>query len=120
MGGGIDCPSLPKFQVSCERSTLASQMLDSTLVWEHCAESWQQKGWVRSTAPALPVAVREHSKAHFVVGVSLAEHGRLLEAIERFRAALRIVPGWADAQFHLGAMLAKLGDLEGAESQLVA
>ena len=46
------------------------------------------------------------------LGAALSRQGRLEEAIERYRAALKIKPDYADAHYNLGYALAKSGQLD--------
>ncbi len=46
------------------------------------------------------------------LGAALSRRGRLPEAIERYRAALKIQPDYADAHYNLGYALAKSGRLD--------
>ncbi len=46
------------------------------------------------------------------LGAALSRRGRLPEAIERYRAALKIKPDYADAHYNLGFALAKNGQLD--------
>lgn len=56
--------------------------------------------------------VSREAQAIFDRGRALYEEGRLLEAIESFRAATRMSPDWAVGQYLLGGALAESGQLK--------
>jgi tetratricopeptide (TPR) repeat protein len=64
-------------------------------------------GWI------LLAALAAHAR-----GFQLSHQGRCEEAKVALEEALRIAPGLADARYHLGFCLMKLGDRKGAEREL--
>ena len=70
---------------------------DSETLWTHALASNQ-----------------ELDLAHYNLAYYLAEHGRFDEAVKHYREAVRIDPGYAQAQVNLGAALAAQGKLEEA------
>ena len=67
----------------------------------------------------LGAIVPESADAHNILGIALAERGRLDEAIAEFRQAVRLEPGSAQSHWHLGAALAYSGDNVGAVEHLL-
>ena len=82
--------------------------------------TWQ-RNWNYCNAEAIwsdTVAKRpNNSRAQSCLGVVWAEQGREVEAIARFREALRLDPDYADAHNNLGNALAKRGQLPEAVGQ---
>jgi spermidine synthase len=66
----------------------------------------------------LGAILPESADLHNVLGIGLAEKGRLDEAIAEFRDALRLEPEAAVTHWHLGAALASRGGLEEAVEHL--
>ncbi|NNL77454.1 MAG: tetratricopeptide repeat protein [Desulfobacterales bacterium] len=62
----------------------------------------------QDSAEKSPQKARPHNN----LGAALSRRGRLPEAIDQFRAALRIKPDYADAHYNLGYALARQGNLE--------
>jgi cytochrome c-type biogenesis protein CcmH/NrfG len=81
---------------------------DSTAPWEHSAAV------LAAALPANPTS----AEAHYNLGLARYRCGRLDEAIEEFRTALRIDPESAQAWGSLGQALADSGDHEHAGSAL--
>jgi tetratricopeptide (TPR) repeat protein len=54
------------------------------------------------------------SAAHFERPVALHEQGKLADAIEEYRASLRIIPGSAEARYNLGVALNSQGNVDAA------
>ncbi len=107
------------------------------LTWgvEQLVRSWPRRAWLCGVAASLVIAelmicalqqttywhdseslwqhtiecTSENKIAHYNLGCFLAEHGRLDEAVEHYREAVRILPTYALAQFNLGMTLGKLG-----------
>jgi protein O-mannosyl-transferase len=65
---------------------------DSGSLWKHTLE-----------------CTSENKIAHYNYGGFLAEQGRLDDAVEQYREAVRIMPTYALAQFSLGMALGRLG-----------
>ena len=66
---------------------------------------------------SLQIAVRIDSRspeAHDMLGMALRSLGRLSEATEQFRLALKADPNYMNARYNLATDLAKEGDLKGA------
>jgi protein O-mannosyl-transferase len=70
----------------------ASYWRDSETLWRHALACTQR-----------------NKLAHFCLGISLAEQGRLQEAAEQYEQAVAIAPDYLDAQTNLGAVLTGLG-----------
>ncbi len=64
--------------------------------------------------PSLPSASAPDPAARAALGLSLAQQGRLDEAVVHFRAALGMRPDFAQAHHNLGIALAQQGKLEEA------
>ena len=62
----------------------------------------------QDSAEKSPQKARPHNN----LGAALSRRGRLPEAIEQFRAAIKIKPDYADAHYNLGYALARQGNLE--------
>ncbi|MBT8373111.1 MAG: tetratricopeptide repeat protein [Deltaproteobacteria bacterium] len=62
----------------------------------------------QDSAEKSPQKARPHNN----LGAALSRRGRLPEAIDQFRAAIRIKPEYADAHYNLGYALARQGNLE--------
>jgi protein O-mannosyl-transferase len=58
------------------------------------------------------------SKAHYNLGLALANVGRISEAIFEFEETVRIEPGYAEAHYNLGTILGKIGRISEAIAQL--
>ena len=58
----------------------------------------------------LGAIVPESADLHNVLGIGLAQKGRIDEAIGEFREALRVAPDSAATLWHLGAALASRGE----------
>src|SRR5690606_16701135 len=73
---------------------------------------------VRIEALAAPSAdpIAEGALESFRVGLTEADAGRLESAAGAFTTATRLAPGWADAHYNRGALLARLGQ-RGAASE---
>ena len=56
--------------------------------------------------------------AHTTLGNLLLEHEHAFEAVQAFRAALRLDPGHVNARFNLGSALRRMGEPEAAASEL--
>jgi tetratricopeptide (TPR) repeat protein len=57
----------------------------------------------------------DNAEAHFFLGWTLQEEGRLDEAFVHLSEALRLQPTMAQANYQMGRLLAKRGDLEAAK-----
>jgi tetratricopeptide (TPR) repeat protein len=66
----------------------------------------------------LGAIVPESAELHNVLGIALAEKGKLDEAITEFREALRLDPDSAQTHWHLGAALVSRGAREEAIEHL--
>jgi len=91
------------------------------LAWEKCAAEWGYSSWEshrqqQSKAAPLLRARKEHTRIHTSLGVDLADKGDLEAASQKFRAALKIFPGYAQVYNNLAMMQTQLGDLDGAQS----
>jgi len=60
----------------------------------------------------------KRSDAHFNLGVTLKEQGRLDEAVDSYRRAIALKPDYADAHNNLGMTLKDLGHLDEAADRL--
>jgi Flp pilus assembly protein TadD len=82
--------------------------------------AWRQVGTWRDTETvsehALAVTEENHV-AHNLLGMSLVDRGRMEDALEQFREALRIAPGDVDALDNYGAALTRVGRFDEAEAQ---
>lgn len=54
------------------------------------------------------------ARYHYLLGVQAERNGQLTEAFKRFEAAVGIESEFVDTYIELGALLVKIGDLEGA------
>ena len=78
-----------------------------------CLETWHPNDQLhirRSLAAVAPAA--EESRLH--LGEVLRARGRLAEAVEEYRQAVRLNPVWAEAHVNLGVSLAGLGKVDEA------
>jgi Flp pilus assembly protein TadD len=66
----------------------------------------------------LGALVPESADVHNILGIALADRGRMDEAIAEFREALRLDPGSAQTHWHLGAALAYRGARDEAVEHL--
>jgi spermidine synthase len=66
----------------------------------------------------LGAIVPESADLHNTLGIALAARGRIPEAIEEFRAALRLDPDSALTHWHIGAAIAAVGAREDAIAHL--
>ena len=57
----------------------------------------------------------DHYKAHYNLGLTLADLGNLPAAAEQFSAALKINPQFVDAHYHYGLLLSRQGHYDEAE-----
>ena len=57
----------------------------------------------------------EDAEAHNNLGIALASAGRMAEAAEAFREAVRLDPAGVLAHRNLGIALEELGDADGAQ-----
>ncbi|MEM6575818.1 MAG: tetratricopeptide repeat protein, partial [Pseudomonadota bacterium] len=64
--------------------------------------------------PLLAVAGPEQARANFMAGILHFNQGRTEAALERFRAASKLVPGDAYANYFLGQVLLQTGAAEQA------
>jgi tetratricopeptide (TPR) repeat protein len=78
----------------------------------------EQHGRVVAGSAYLGALVPESADVHNILGIALADRGRIDEAIAEFRAALRLDPGSAQTHWHLGAALAYRGARDEAVEQL--
>ena len=69
-------------------------------------------------AGQAPSGAIEQARALDAQGVALAQVGKLGEAIEQFRNALRLVPDFAEAHYHLALAYDGLGQTDEAMSRL--
>jgi spermidine synthase len=77
-----------------------------------------QHGRVVAGSAYLGALVPESADVHNILGIALADRGRIDEAIAEFRAALRLDPGSAQTHWHLGAALAYRGARDEAVDHL--
>jgi Flp pilus assembly protein TadD len=78
----------------------------------------EQHGRVVAGSAYLGGLVPESADVHNILGIALAEKGRLEDAIAEFRLALRLDPGSAPTHWHLGAALAYHGARDEAVEHL--
>jgi tetratricopeptide (TPR) repeat protein len=65
---------------------------------------------------AIELSTKERAGPHISLGWSLQEEGRLTEAVEQYRTALRLQPEAVMAQINLGGIHEELGELAAAEA----
>ena len=75
----------------------------------HARSLGEQRGRVVAGSAYLGAIVPDSADVHNVLGIALAEKGRMDEAIAEFREALRLEPDSARTHWHLGAALAYHG-----------
>ncbi len=78
----------------------------------------EQHGRVVAGSAYLGALVPESADVHNILGIALADRGRIDEAIAEFREALRLDPGSAQTHWHLGAALAYRGARDEAVDHL--
>ena len=78
----------------------------------------EQHGRVVAGSAYLGALVPESADVHNILGIALAEKGRLEDAIAEFRLALRLDPDSAPTHWHLGAALAYHGARDEAVEHL--
>ena len=78
----------------------------------------ERQGRVIAGSAYLGAIVPESADLHNVLGIALADSGRVDEAITEFREALRLEPDSAQTHWHLGAALAYRGGREQAIEHL--
>jgi tetratricopeptide (TPR) repeat protein len=78
-----------------------------------CLETWRPNDQlhVRRSLAAVAAGAEE---SHLHLGEALRARGRLAEAVEEYREALRLNPAWAEAHVNLGVSLAGLGKVDEA------
>jgi Tfp pilus assembly protein PilF len=85
------------FALTVAARAQAAYWRDSLTLWQHALET-----------------TKGNYIAHDIVGLSLAEGGRLNEAVDHHRQALALAPGFHQARNNLGTALAREGRLEEA------
>src|SRR3989449_650662 len=78
-----------------------------TLTWNQ-VRVWHDSEKLWSHAVAIDP---RSSIGQLSLGLALARHGKLAEAVEHYEAALRLEPGYVDANCNAGAALARQGKL---------
>ena len=78
-------------------------MVILAVIWVWSARKWLERG-VRAAADVH----------HLDVGIELCAKGKLAEAVEQFREAIRIKPEYAEAYSKLGLALERQGKVEEA------
>jgi spermidine synthase len=78
----------------------------------------EQHGRVVAGSAYLGALVPESADVHNILGIALADRGRIDEAIAEFREALRLDPASAQTHWHLGAALAYRGARDEAVEHL--
>ena len=78
----------------------------------------ERQGRVIAGSAYLGALVPESADVHNILGIALADKGRMDEAISEFREALRLEPGSAQTHWHLGAALAYRGARDEAVGHL--
>src|SRR5438128_4943395 len=78
-----------------------------TLTWNQ-VRVWHDSEKLWSHAVAIDPG---SSIGQLSLGLALARHGKLAEAVEHYEAALRLEPGYADAHANAGAALTRQGKL---------
>lgn len=80
---------------------------------------WTAEDLGRPDASGFPVMVANRlANSHAALADEYREAGALGQAVEQYRAALTLRPGFADIQYRLGRVLMDMGDHEGAERAL--
>jgi tetratricopeptide (TPR) repeat protein len=88
------------------------------------SEGAQQAFWTaeelgQPDASGFPVMVANRlANSHAALADEYREAGALPQAVEQYRAALALRPGFADIQYRLGRVLIEMGDHAGAERAL--
>jgi spermidine synthase len=72
----------------------------------HASSLAEQEGRVIAGSGYLGMIVPESAEMHNLLGVTLAEEGRLVDAVAEFRTAAALEPDDAVTHWHLGAALA--------------
>ena len=78
----------------------------------------ERLGRVVAGSAYLGAIVPESADMHNILGIALADKGRIDDAIAEFREALRLDPDSAQTHWHLGAALAYQGAREQAVDHL--
>jgi tetratricopeptide (TPR) repeat protein len=85
------------FALTIAARAQAAYWQDSLTLWQHALDT-----------------TKRNFIAHNIVGLALAERGRLNEAVEHYRQALAIAPGFHQARNNLGTALARDGRIADA------
>jgi len=88
--------------------------------WEQLAELQMERQEHGAAIPcwerAIELSTKERAGPYISLGWSLQEEGRLSEAVEQYRTAMRLQPEAVMAQINLGALHEELGELAAAEA----
>jgi tetratricopeptide (TPR) repeat protein len=107
----------PKYiEVLVNRSVVLQQLGDTDGAQESLRRASELGEPDSSGFPA--VVANRLANSHATLGDEYREAGALPRAVEQYRAALGLRPGFADIQFKLGRALLELGDLPGADAAL--
>jgi tetratricopeptide (TPR) repeat protein len=83
------------------------------LTWSRCGAFRDEETLWRDTLAKNPAAFLAQNN----LGVLLAARGERAAARERYAAAMRLKPDWAEPYYNLGVVLDEDGDVAGAEAQ---
>jgi spermidine synthase len=78
----------------------------------HARRLSRNEGRVIAGSAYLGAVVPESADLHDILGVAFASKGAVEDAVQEFRAALRLEPGAAKAHWHLGRALVSTGSRE--------
>jgi tetratricopeptide (TPR) repeat protein len=102
-----------KWQI--KRTTLGCLMMGTILVLMACA--WQETGYWRNSETLWTRTLdctTDNDLAHYNLGVALGQKEQFKDALVQYQSALKINPGYLDAQVNLGALLLKIGRVDDA------
>jgi tetratricopeptide (TPR) repeat protein len=90
------------------RGPVQTTYLAAIIVVLGSLETWRPNDELRMRQSLAAVAPRTE-EAHLHLGETLRQRGRLADALEEYREAVRLNPAWAEAHVNLGVTLAGLG-----------
>lgn len=95
------------------RGLVQTTYLAAIIVVLGALETWYPHDELRMRQSLAAVAPRAE-ESHLHLGEALRQQGRFADALEEYREAVRLNPGWAQAHVNLGVTLAGLGRLDEA------